>query len=63
VTDETGLFAFSFAGSTDNGDGTYTLSFWVYNLDNHGLSHAAFGLPEGVVPASPTNTYDAAVCP
>ena len=63
VTDGTGLFAFQFAGSTDNGDGTYTLNFWVYVFGNNGLSHASFGLPEGVVPASPTNTYDAVVCP
>ncbi len=61
--DPNGYFAFYFMGAVDNGDGTYTLTFWVQNQTNHGLSHATIGLPAGVVPTTPTNNYQSEVCP
>jgi hypothetical protein len=55
-------FVFQFADTTDNGDGTFTLRFWLFNNASSGLSHASFGLPAGVVPSTPTNTYQSEVC-
>ncbi len=64
VQTEDHLFAFTFVGATDNGDGTVTLTFQVQNFSNHGLSHASFGLPEGVTPSAPTSgEYTSKVCP
>lgn len=63
VTDSNGFFAFYFIGATNNGNGTYTLTFQVQNLTRHGLSHATIGLPQGVTPIAPTNTYQSQVCP
>lgn len=63
VRDENMFFAFYFLGATDNGDGTLTLKFSVQNFTSSGLSHATIGLPDGVVPPSPTNTYTNQVCP
>ena len=63
VQDGSGFFEFSFQGARDNGDGTMTLVFWVYNLTGSGLSHATIGLPDGVVPFSPTGSYQSQVCP
>ena len=62
VPDENGTFAFAFMGAEDNGDGTMTLTFYVYNTTSNGLSHATIGLPEGVVPSSPTGSYQSEVC-
>ena len=56
-------FSFTFAGATDNGDGTTMLTFWVSNYTTFGLSHVTIGLPAGVVPSSPTNTYTSQICP
>ncbi|MBN1138597.1 MAG: hypothetical protein JXM73_18570 [Anaerolineae bacterium] len=63
VTDPDGYFGFEFRGATDNGDGTLTLTFYVINFTEHGLSHATFGLPAGVVPPTPTGSYQSEVCP
>jgi len=64
VQTEDHLFAFTFMGATDNGDGTVTLTFQVQNYSNHGLSHASFGLPDGVVPTTPEGgNYTSRVCP
>jgi len=64
VQTEDHLFAFTFMGATDNGDGTVTLTFQVQNYSNHGLSHASFGLPDGVVPTTPeSGNYTSKVCP
>ena len=64
VQTEDHLFAFTFMGATDNGDGTVTLTFQVQNYSNHGLSHASFGLPDGVVPTTPEGgNYTSKVCP
>ncbi len=61
--DGSGFFEFSFQGARDNGDGTMTLVFWVTNMTGSGLSHATIGLPDGVVPLSPTGSYQSQVCP
>jgi hypothetical protein len=61
--DENSQFAVYFMGAQDNEDGTLTLVFHLYNFTDHGLSHATFGLPDGVVPSSPPNTYQSRVCP
>jgi hypothetical protein len=63
VKDAGNFFAFYFMGAADNGDGTYTLSFQVQVFSIHGLSHATIGLPDGVVPTTPTGSYDSQVCP
>jgi hypothetical protein len=63
VQDENGYFAFTFMGAEDNGDGTMTLTFHVYNFTSHGLSHATIGLPDGVEPTAPTGNYQSEVCP
>jgi hypothetical protein len=60
--DSNNNFAFSFAGATENGDGTLTLKFLVQNQTNHGLSHVTFGLAAGVVPSAPTNNFQSNVC-
>ncbi len=60
---ESNGFIFTFQGAVDNGDGTLTLVFHVQNMNGFGLSHATFGLPDGVVPASPSGNYQSAVCP
>jgi hypothetical protein len=62
ATDPDGNFGFQFMGAQDNGDGTLTLTFWVYNGTSQGLSHATIGLPAGAVPSSPTNNYQSEVC-
>jgi hypothetical protein len=51
-----------FRGATDNGDGTMTLTFWVKNNRAQALSHVTFGLPQGVTPSWPTNSYDSEFC-
>jgi len=56
-------FTFSFQGAVDNNDGSLTLVFYVWNDNPHGLSHATFGLPDGVVPANPSGGYQSQVCP
>lgn len=56
-------FAFQFTGATDNGDGTYTLSFTVQVMIANALSHVTIGLPDGVIPSSPSGTYQSQVCP
>jgi hypothetical protein len=61
--DENGYFTFSFVGAIDNGDGTLTLTFHVQNLTGNGLSHATIGLPDGVVPSWPTDSYESSICP
>jgi hypothetical protein len=63
VKDGTGNFAFSFMGAEDNGDGTLTLTFVVYNFTGQALSHATVGLPDGVVPSSPSGSYESRICP
>ena len=63
LADATNSYAFQFMGATDNGDGTYTLTFTVYNFTSHGLSHVTFGLPAGAVPTSPTGSYESVICP
>jgi hypothetical protein len=57
-------FTWWFLGAADNGDGTVTLTFRLQNDNAHGLSHATFGLPAGVVPSWPEDgdTYTSAVC-
>jgi hypothetical protein len=57
------LFGFTFMGATNNGNDTMTLTFQVQVYSQFGLSHAAFGLPAGVVPSSPTGNYESKVCP
>jgi hypothetical protein len=47
VTSEDGSYDVYFIGSTDNGDGTFTLTLWVQNHSNHGISQVTFGLPDG----------------
>ena len=61
--DPDGSFSFQFMGATDNGDGTYTLTFQLMNFTDKGLSHATFGLPAGVVPSGPNGSYQSEVCP
>ena len=63
VQDENGFFAFYFMGAEDNGDGTMTLAFYVQNMTSNGLSHATIGLPAGVIPSTPTDSYESKVCP
>ncbi len=63
IVDGNGFFAFQFMGAEDNGDGTMTLTFHVQNFTSHGLSHVTIGLPAGVVPSSPTGSYQSQVCP
>jgi hypothetical protein len=63
VSDADGNFEFQFLGAEDNGDGTLTLRFRVTNYVGQGLSHATFGLPNGVTPPSPTGSYQSEVCP
>lgn len=55
-------FKAQFLGATDNGDGTLTLTFQLWNYTSFGLSHASFSLPAGAVPSNPTNTYTSKVC-
>jgi hypothetical protein len=62
VKDSGNQFAFYFLGAVDNGDGTLTLTFQVQNLTNQALSHATIGLPSGVTPSSPTDSYESKVC-
>jgi len=57
------FFAFSFLGGQDNGDGTFTLTFQIQNMSDHGLSHVTVGLPDGVVPSAPSGNYQSSVCP
>lgn len=63
VVDSNKYFAFQFMGATDNGDGTYTLTFMVQNLTSFALSHATIGLPAGFVPSMPSGSYESQVCP
>lgn len=56
-------FLFTFHGAVDNGDGTMTLTFTIQNMNGYGLSHATFGLPDGVVPSNPSGGYQSEVCP
>ncbi len=63
VFDDAHNFTFQFMGAKDNGDGTYTLTFMVQVMIGHGLSHATIGLPDGVVPSSPSGNYQSEVCP
>lgn len=60
---ESNGFLFTFQGAVDNGDGTMTLIFHVRNMNGFGLSHATFGLPDGVVPSGPSGSYTSSVCP
>lgn len=55
-------YSVSFDGATDNGDGTYTLSFTVSVFGQHGLSDVAFSLPEGQTAGGLTENYTADVC-
>lgn len=59
ASDGSGFFTFSFAGATDNGDGTLTLAFIVQNHTSNGLSHTTIG----VVPPAPPGSYQSEVCP
>ncbi|MEW5872755.1 MAG: hypothetical protein AB1894_26080 [Chloroflexota bacterium] len=61
IQSESGLHGFSFLGAVDNGDGTYTLSFMIVVYDNHGLSHATIGLPDGAVPTE-SGSYTSESC-
>jgi hypothetical protein len=64
VISDNHLFAFTFMGAADAGNGNLTLTFQVQNYAKFGLSHATFGLPAGVVPSSPASgNYEAKVCP
>jgi hypothetical protein len=63
IVDDNDFFAFYFMGAEDNGDGTLTLVFQVQNFTGHALSHVTIGLPGGVVPPSPTGSYQSEVCP
>jgi len=63
VQDEEAYFAFQFVGAEDNGDGTLTLVFEVTNFTDKALSHATFGLPDGAVPSSPSDSYESKICP
>ena len=63
IMDESGDFAFYFMGATGNDDGTLTLTFVVQNFNANGLSHVTIGLPDGVVPSTPTGSYTSEVCP
>ncbi|MBI3161894.1 MAG: hypothetical protein HYZ23_05265, partial [Chloroflexi bacterium] len=56
------LYAVSFNGATDNGDGTYTLTFTVYVKGSHGLSHVSFGLPEGQTAGGLNGNYTSEAC-
>jgi hypothetical protein len=60
--DDDNNFVFQLAGAADNGDGTLTLRFWVFNYTDLGLSHVTFGLPSGIAPSSPTDNYQSEVC-
>ena len=60
---ESSGFLFTFQGAVDNGDGTFTLTFHVQNMNGYGLSHATFGLPGGAVPTNPSGNYQSEVCP
>lgn len=63
VMSDNQLFAFSFMGATDNGNGTMTLTFRVQNFTQYGLSHASFGLPAGATPTPNSGNYQSQVCP
>ncbi|MBN1978806.1 MAG: VWA domain-containing protein [Anaerolineae bacterium] len=54
-------FDFSFQGATDNGS-SVTLTFRVTNNRRQALSHVAIGLPEGVEPIWPEDSYQSEVC-
>jgi hypothetical protein len=60
VLDE--LYAVSFDGALDNGDGTTTLTFTVYVKGQHGLSHVAFSLPEGQTAGGVDANYTTEIC-
>lgn len=62
VTDDSNTFGFQFFGATDNGDGTITLTYMVQNLSSNPLSAVTIGLPETVVPSTPSGTYTSQVC-
>ena len=53
---------FSFRGAVDNGNGTMTLTFRVQNNRGGKLEYVAIGLPEGVTPIWPDDTYQSEVC-
>lgn len=50
-------------GAEDDGDGTLTLTFVAYNSTDQAPSHAKVGLPDGVVPSSPSGSYESRICP
>jgi hypothetical protein len=55
-------YSVSFDGATDNGDGTYTLSFTISIFGQHGLSDVAFSLPEGQIAGGVTENYTTETC-
>ncbi len=55
-------YSVSFDGATDNGDGTYTLTFTVTVLGQHGLSHVSFSLPEGQTAGGVEGNYTSEAC-
>jgi hypothetical protein len=61
-TSQDGAFGFGFDGADDNGDGTLTLNFVVYNYTDFGLSHATIALPDGYVPPT-SGSYTSEFCP
>lgn len=63
IRDASNNLAFYFTGAADNADGTLTLTFAVQNFSNQPLQSITIGLPDGVVPSSPTGTYQSQVCP
>ena len=54
-------FDFSFQGATDNGS-SVTLTFRVKNNRGGGMEYVAIGLPEGVEPIWPEDSYQSEVC-
>jgi hypothetical protein len=60
--DNSGQFKAQFVGSTDNGDGTLTLKYYVQNLGSDPLTSVLIGLPDGVIPSAPTTTFNGQTC-
>jgi hypothetical protein len=54
-------FYFSFQGATDNGS-SVTLTFRVKNNRGRGMEYVAIGLPGGVEPIWPEDSYQSEVC-
>jgi hypothetical protein len=63
VMDDSGLFAVYFVGARDHKDGTMTLVFQVQNYAGNALSQVTIGLPNGVIPSAPIDSYESEVCP